>query len=417
MNTLFTRTQRSVWAAAVGLTLAGVAAAGPYSLGVTQSITHESNLLRVESGQVVPDGVSVADTVYTTAVQGGIDQPIGRQRVFGNANLRHTRFNHNRLYDNSGYRLALGADWATVEQLSGTVGLTVQRSLAQFSNDETGILTRSNIERTRQAESSLRWGASARLAAEAALTWRSVDFSAPQYASREFRQGTAYLGLRHTLSGAAWWSLGLRHSSGVYPNFRPGTLDSVAADRFQRQELELRGALQPTGASNLDVRLGLGRTHYDSATSRNVSGLFGSLEWTWRPTGRLRLQTRWSRDPSQDSYFLNTLFGRGTLSYDRVATNLQLRADLELTGKTTLYSAWGWTDRSLVRGIEGPAGAMSDLRGDDRTQFYALGLRWQPMRTLQLGMDINGEQRRHATAISRPYRSTSINAFGQLTLQ
>ena len=96
----------------------------------------------------------------------------------------------------------------------------------------------------------------------------------------------------------------------------------------------MRGALQPTGSSDLDARLGLGRTRYDSATTRNVSGLFGSLAWTWRPTGRLRLQTRWSRDPSQDSYFLDNFFSRGTLSYDRVATTLQVRADLALSGKT-----------------------------------------------------------------------------------
>ena len=392
------------------------AQAGPYSFGATQSVSHESNLIRAESGQLLPDGVSRADTVWTSIVQAGFDQTIGRQRLFGDANLRHTRFEHNSVYDSNGYRVAGGVDWATVERLSGTVGLTLQRSLAQFSNDEAGILTRSNIERTRQAESALRWGVSARLAAEAQLNWRSVDFSAPEFASREFRQGSAYAGLRYAPSGAAWWSLGLRQSRGIYPNFRKLGDGGFEADRFERQEFELKSALAPSGASDIAVKLGLGRTRYDSAGNRDVSGLYGALDWTWKPSGRLRLQTHWSRDPSQDSYFLNTFFGRGTLSYDRIATNVQWRADLELSPKTSVYGAWGWTDRSLVRSIEVTAGTLPAERIDDRTYQYAFGLRWQPTRTLLFGLDLNGEQRRHATSLSRPYRSTSINTFGQLTL-
>jgi hypothetical protein len=395
---------------------AGPACAGPYSVGVTQSVTHESNLLRATDDQVLPDGLSRSDTVLTTAVSAGIDQPIGRQRVFGNALLRHTRFERNSLYDSSGHRLNAGVEWATIGQLSGSVGATLQRNLAQFSNDEAGILTRSNIERTQQVESALRWGVSARLSAEASLDWRRVDFSAPEFASRAFRQSSGYLGLRHAPSGALWWSTGLRQSRGVYPNFRRAS-DGFEADHFDRLELEWRAAAKPSGGTELEARLGLGRTRYDTATSRDVSGLFGGVTWTWRPTGRLRLQSRWSRDPSQDSYFLNTLFGRGTLSYDRVATTVQLRADLTLSAKTSLFAAWGWTDRSLTRSIVVGDDALDGLRVDDRTRQWALGLRWQASRTLLMGLDLSGEGRSQPTLLSRPYSATSVNAFGQLTLQ
>lgn len=402
---------------ALVLGMAGATAwAGPYWVSATQSVTHESNLLRAEDGQFLPESLSRSDTVYTTAVEGGIDQPIGRQRVFGSAQLRHTRFQHNRIYDNGGHRLNAGVEWATVERLSGSVGLTVQRNLAQFANDETGILTRSNLERTRLAESSVRWGLGARLTAEASVDWRSVDFSAPEFASRAFRQTSTYLGLRHAPSGALWWSTGWRQSSGVYPNFRR-TAEGFEADHFDRQELEWRAAVRPSGSSEIEARLGLGRTRYDTAANRDVSGLFGGLTWAWRPTGRLRLQTRWSRDPSQDSYFLTTLFGRGTLSYDRVATTVQLRSDLELSAKTSLFAAWGWTDRSLTRSIAVGGGTLDDIRIDDRTRQYALGLRWRASRAILLGLDLAGDSRSRATLLSRPYSATSINAFGQLTLQ
>jgi hypothetical protein len=391
--------------------------AGPYTFGATQSVSRESNLLRAESGQVLPDGLSRSDTVYTTVFQGGIDQPIGRQRLFGDASLRRTQFQRNSAYDSTGYRLAAGLDWATIQRLSGSLTLNAQRQLAQFSNDEAGILARRNVEQTRQAESALRWGVSARLAAEAALTWRDVDFSVPEFASREFRQGSVYVGLRQELSGAAWWSVGLRHARGTYPQFRRAADGSFEADHFVRQELDLRAALRPSGASDLEARLGLGRTRYDSATSRDVSGLFGTLAWNWRPTGRLRLRTQWSRDPSQDSYFLDTVFGRGTLSYDRVATTWQWRADHSLTGKTAWYAAWGWTDRSLARSIEVGSLAVPASRSDDRTYQYAIGLRWQPTRSVLVGLDVNAEKRREGSLLSRPYRATSITTFGQLSLQ
>lgn len=401
---------------ALGLLSAeGPALAGGLALGATQSVTHESNVLRVEDGQQVPDSLSRADRVWTSTLQGSLQQPIGRQRVFGNLLLRHAHFERNRVYDNSGYKIDAGAEWATVQQLSGSFGLMAQRNLAQFSNDEAGFLTRGNIEQTRLAESALRWGVSARLAAEASLNWRSVSFSAPEFASREFRQGLGYLGLRQELSGALWWSLGLRQSRGLYPKFRQ-TPDGYEGDRFRRQELELRASVKPGGASDIDARLGLGRTRYDTAVNRDLSGLYGAIDWRWRPTGRLRLQTHWSRDPSQDSYFLNTLFGRGTLSYDRVATTVQLRADLSLSAKTALYAAWGWTDRSFLRSIAIGGGSLSDVRSDDRTQQYALGLRWQPTRTLLLGLDVTGEDRRQTTALSRPYRSTSVTTFGQINI-
>lgn len=405
-------------AAVLGLCLllpAGRALAGPFALGATQSVTHESNVLRAEEGQAIPGTLSRADTVWTSTLQGGIVQPLGRQRLFGNILLRHAHFERNTVYDNSGYKLDAGAEWATVNQLSGSFGLTAQRNLAQFSNDEAGFLTRSNIEQTKLAESALRWGVSARLAAEASLSWRSVSFSAPEFASREFRQGIGYVGLRHELSGALWWSLGLRQSRGNYPKFRRIT-DGYEADRFERQELTLRSSFRPGGSSDIDARLALGRTRYDNAVNRNLSGLSGAIDWNWRPTGRLRLQTHWSRDPSQDSYFLNTLFGRGTLSYDRVATTVQLKADLSLSPKTGVYAAWGWTDRSFLRSIAIGGGSQSDVRSDDRTQQYALGVRWQPTRSLQFGLDVTGEDRRQTTALSRPYRSTSVTTFGQFNI-
>lgn len=409
------RRARAAVALAAALAAPLAAHAGPYKLGVSQSVSQENNLLRVEDNQELPEGVSRRDTVYTTSVSGSLDQPLGRQRLSADGSLTHTQFQRNRQYDNNGYRLRLGLDWATVERLSGNVTASLRRSLAQFSNDEAGILPHANAERTRQLESNVRWGVSARLSAEAALDWRNVDFSAPEFASREFRQGRVYLGLRQQLAGDTWWAAGARSARGTYPNFNAVGDGSFEADRFRRQTIEWRGGLKPGGNNEIEARLGWGRTRYEKGTSRNVQGLFGGIDWRWRPTGHTRVFVQLARDPSQDSYFVTTLLGRGTLSYDRMATTVQLRGEWDLGAKTWAYLSGGYTDRALVRRIDVSL-SQSDERIDDRVWQYGLGLRWTPSRTLLFGVELMAEERRHGTTLSRPYHSTSLFTFGQLTL-
>ena len=79
-----------VAAAAAGCMHAALAQQGssPYSIGVAQTFSHESNLLLVRDGQVAPQGFSAGDTVSSTALVAGVDQSFGRQRLSGSAVLR-----------------------------------------------------------------------------------------------------------------------------------------------------------------------------------------------------------------------------------------------------------------------------------------------------------------------------------------
>ena len=49
----------------------------PYYLGVSQALTYDTNATRSPSGP--------SDLYSSTSLLGGFDQPIGRQRIFGNA--------------------------------------------------------------------------------------------------------------------------------------------------------------------------------------------------------------------------------------------------------------------------------------------------------------------------------------------
>ena len=89
------------------------AQSSPYYLGVAQSLGHESNLYRLGDNQVLPAGLSKSDTVSGTSLVAGVDQKIGRQRVYGSANLRANRYSSNKSLNNDSYGLNLALDSAS----------------------------------------------------------------------------------------------------------------------------------------------------------------------------------------------------------------------------------------------------------------------------------------------------------------
>jgi hypothetical protein len=152
------------------------------------------------------------------------------------------------------------------------------------------------------------------------------------------------------------------------------------------------------------------------ATQRNFSGVTGLLKWLWSPTGRLRLDTRLSRDPGQDSYFLASSLSDATVDYSRVSTALNLRANYELSGKIATYASVGVTKRSLAQtlSVAGPATPRTD---SDRSTRLALGGTWTPSRALQFGCDLAHDQRRGDGPLSSNLSATSVSIYGQFTLQ
>jgi hypothetical protein len=138
---------RTASATVAGL-LCGTAGAqsSPYYLGISQAVNVDSNMLRAANGATLSDGFSRSDTVYSTALQAGLDQPIGRQRVYGSLALRSTRYQHNDTFNNEGYNANVGLNWETVERLSGTLSASANRSLASFSDPFISGLRSKNLE-------------------------------------------------------------------------------------------------------------------------------------------------------------------------------------------------------------------------------------------------------------------------------
>lgn len=394
-----------------------MAQTSPWYIGASQTFTHESNLYRLADGAPVPAGISKSDLVGSTALLAGLDQPIGRQRLYGNATLRSNRYRDNTDLDNEGYALRAGLDWETVGRLSGNVDLSADRSLARFDTDtDLGLQTRRNVEDSTRLFTEARLGVVTEYTALVSLEHRERRFSAPEYDRRELRQTTAATALRWRPQGGTMLGVGLRHTDGRYPRFLALAAGGFEADRYTRDGLDLLGSYESGGAHRLDARLTLGRTDYDRDNARDFSGATGYATWTFRPGGRLSLNTRLARDVGQDAYYSGSPFIDGVVDTSRTTTSLSLGANYALSAKVAMRANLTHAQRDLARTLP-PDAIFADSSGRDHTTELSLGATWEPTRSLVFGCDLGHEKRSASGDLSLPYTASRLGCFGQVFLR
>jgi len=392
----------------------------PWYLGASQALTQQSNLFRIGRNlagaeQTLPAGVSKSDLVSTTALIGGIEQPIGRQRLYGSINLANNRYQHNRQLDTPSHNVNLGLDWSTIERLSGSLGYADNKRQVQFNtlNSAGSVETRRNIVDTRRANAVARLGLLTKLTAQAQWAHERVDYTAPEYAFREYRQSSVSIGLNYKPSGLLTLGAALRQTRGEYPLF-----SALAADRFTRDDLDLSANWQPSQVSQLSVRLSATQTRYEQDTLRNSSGPTGDINWHWHPTGKLSLSAHLTRDFGQSGYAADFgALGNGVIDYSNTRTTWRLRADQAVDAKVALSASTAQVHRALVNTAATSAATLGVVRGNDNTVSFSLGARWTPTRHSLLSCDLSHDQRHTSTALSTGMGAAVFGCSGQFTLQ
>ena len=391
---------------AVSLALCATASAQtnvrPWYVGLTQDFTHDSNVLGGVSG------AEISDTISTTTLRGGVNVLFGRQRFYANAALNHQSYSDLSARNNNGYDLGAGLDWSTVERLSGSVTLNAGRRQADFNVGGVMPVTVSNLERSEDLNARVRLGADTQLAFDAGFGQRRVSFTAPEFASREYRQDSGNLGLTYRPSGILTLGTGV---SAQRTKYRVPAIGQTTPDRSDRQDVYVTATWVPTGASTVSARVNVGKTEYDQATAADFKGATGSLSWAWRPTGLLNLTTSLSRDTGQESGFLQLAPGNTVSASDfsRVTNSLAVRAGYELTGKINLSAGVAYARRELVDGFTG-------VSGNDNSTTLSAGATWAAMRTLSLGCNASRESRSASGAGSSSFDSNRFGCFGQFML-
>ncbi len=407
-------------ALALVLPLLGSGAAAqnsPWFIGGSYNVAKQDNVLELAIGQSPPPGFEAEDTVSTTSLLAGFDQRFGRQRAYGNVALRDTRYDSNTIFNNRGYSGRLGLDWSTAERISGSLSGSASRSLQRFNPFEIGFLGDKNLETVQSLTTRVSVGLVTAWSFE--LTGGRTDvknsLDRPDVQSRNFAQDSASLGFQWRPSSITSVGLALGASRGRYPKFRT-TADGFQADRFRRDDLQLTAAYRPTGASAFDLRISSGKTRYDLNERRDFSGVTGNATWSWQLSGKVFIQTTFTRDTGQDSYATAVFFLPATADYSRSNRTWRVQADYAATAKITITTSVMRHSRDLVRTTENPFLPLT-ARGKDDINYFNLGVRWAPLRNVQLGCDYGQEKRRGVGELVNNLDMRSVGCSAQLLLQ
>lgn len=381
----------------------------PYYIGVSQSFMHDSNIYRLRDEEVSGTPV-IADTISSTGVVAGIDQPFGRQHFYANGSAHYNRFRDNTDLNNTSYDLTTGLDWSTIERLSGKLKYVAGENLATYSSGNTLEIRKKNVERDQHFTAIVDYGLVALLSLEGGYERNDQHYTAEEYRTFNYNEDVYSLGLKYRPSGALTLGIAGRATQGRYPD-RVDANDPTLTNELsmRRKDLDLTGEWVVTGLSTLVGRVSYSHQTYSDLRGSAFKGFTGSLGWDYRPTGKLHFSTYLSRDTGETT--LNIPFFGTTLSSDAVRAKslAQVRGVWDLTGKVQLTGTARYVHRTI--GL---------LGGDstDNTRHYEVGVEYVPLRSLMLSCNVSRESRSAGEfAVSYPYHVNTGSCGAQFTLQ
>lgn len=390
----------------------------PWSLGVGLSQAYDDNVFRA------PPEQAVGDHLRSLFLTGTLDQAIGRQQLQASATVRDTRYENRTDLDYRGYSLQSAWNGSTAGNLSWNLNVRAQRTLASYADALDARERVANVETSRQLGASLQLGLVADWVAGLNAGRRTLDYSSAIYAPDELVQNHLGLSVTWHPLGPLSITSGPRITLGRYPNAQDGN-GAAQPDRFRRRDWDLAAQWAVSGASQLSARVSLSRQRHDLQRSLDFSGTTGELGWQWQPGARTRLNLSLARDTgSETSFFSLGAPGaalRGSGDSSQVSRSVTLGLAYQLGAKASLTAQASAARRHLVSasrltGGTGPID-LGTRAGDEPSHGLQLGLRYEPLRSLQLACDAGRTVRTGVDGLSTTYRATQVSCSGQLSVQ
>lgn len=393
-----TRLQRSATVLAILASAAAGAYAqsSPYWLGVSQVASHDSYMERY--------GGAGRDWISSTGLRAGIDQSFGRQQLLVDASANRNVYARNKALNNTDYGLNARLNWSTVERVSGL--LAVQSSQSLYKNTLSTQVAGRNVLRSN--------GVTLQAQVGLVTVW---SFDAGVSTNRQRISGSA-VGLQSlnrdqtALSTGARWSpstdlsvrLGVRRTQG----------DQQPNDDFTRNDVDLSTSVKLSGASDVFARLSSTRLKHSQPTLADQKGWTGLLGWNWVPTGKLKLGLTASRDSSLGSIDQIGVLLPFAQTTNSLSNTLALSANWEITSKVLLDSRLSQMRRTLDT-----TSLLAGATGKDTLTSFSLGLRYLPVRNLELGCSLTLDD--HAVdsgSVAVPaYNARVVSCYGQAYLR
>lgn len=369
----------------------------PYTFGGGVSFGHDSNIARA------PDGSAnrLSDSYYELYALLGLDQPIGRQRLYADARIGRIQFNDNSRFDNTNYAARAGVEWEALDRMKGDLRYSGNRNRVV---DAGGANSDPNMQTTQELLFRAQYGLVSLLSLEGEFVHRELDYTNASFSLDEVKQNSIKGGVLYRPGGLLTLGAGVRYTKGDYPNRPDGG--------FDRTDLELTARWEATGQSTIESLIAIGREDHDNPQFNDVSGATGYLRWIYKPTGKLRFTTQLSRERGRDSAFLTTGATTnqivGDQNQSRVSNGLNLEALWETTAKIAVTGNANYTQRDLSNT------GLNASTGKDRTTQLGVGIRYEITRNSEASCKVGREKRTTSGTITLPYSANFASCSAQL---
>lgn len=259
------------------------------SFFASQSLHHESNLLRLPSGLSAAAATggaatSRSDIVSTTTLGARFMREFSLQRVRADAAFHLTRFRDNDVFDSNGYDAGAAWDWAYGRQWYGTASVRADRRLASFDDVRSG-------ERNDISTEFLGLQAGYRFtpswSALGGLDLRVRSNSATRFEGLDNRITGIEGGARWEPRSGADWRFLWRHAEGRYPNRQVfdalGNLLPVTIDNaYSEDRVYTRLGIEPSDKTRVQADIGYTSRRFENLSQRDFGGITFGVDYTWR---------------------------------------------------------------------------------------------------------------------------------------
>ncbi len=394
----------------------------PWYVGASQAFTHDTNVYRLAEGVQPDDGKGRADNYWSSGLLGGFNQPYGRQRFYGAANLNYNKYLKHEL-SNTSYGANAGWDWATIEKLSGNFNASANRSLASLNGNAVQPSTGRNQVTSDQLSTNIRWGGAGALGLQADYAHSRVHYSDPSFASSESSADSGSLGAFYNVSPDLRVGAAFRLTRTESPNaiqtptgFQPDTVDG--------RNIDLSADWRYTAQTAVNARLSYTRQTHSNSSGSEFSGLTGAISASYVATAKTGFTLAYNRDAGTNGSFFNaapsdTRTGdtrvSGLVQNSQVSDNVSLGANYAATAKISANA--GLQYRRSKIGNDSAASAGGQASYNDTYRSASLGATWAIARAWQLGCNLSHETRSTTSLIGYGYAANVAACNAQFTLQ
>lgn len=380
-----------------GSVLAQQADGKSWGVNATQSLVHESNLLRlpstIPSSAVIPGASGNSDFYSLTRLGADFDRTYSKQRLQAQVGTDITRFSNFSRFDSVGFNLFGRYDWQYDRNWYGHAQLGSSRSRSTFADFRS---SEPNLVNTQSLGAAVGFRFTPVWSAYAGVDTSSTENSVAVLKPNNLESTALEAGLRYQPEDGTDVFVLARSTNGKFKNrqvadVNGNLLPNAIDNSFTQNELLIRGVLSPTTVARYQGQIALTQRRHENFPIRDFSGVTFQLDYSWNPQGL------WSFQASVG----NTIGAAADLTSNYIVSRfLSLRPALSITPKTQVRGSLEVRNRQFA-GDPGLVFSSSPKR-EDRLTTVGIGVNSSINRNWSWGADLRQESR-NSNAVNQDF--------------